>query len=182
MSAPLDALAANRYFARKRRVELLRSGGLTPAIADLVFWGPSAVHTPSPALVIANVTNPAVIVSRHVGVGDMTGVLWDNSSTITKLEAISDGTLTFTAVGFGAVASIAPAIPLTNGRHIFVTSFDIPNTRIVLEHNGTVIFDDTNAGFTHWATASSTYAFGTSADDATHETLEIYFRRLSPAL
>ena len=67
MSAPLDALHANRHFARKRRVELLRAGGLAPGVAD--FYTAVTGAGIAPGLIAGDYLADSTIVSRIVGFG-----------------------------------------------------------------------------------------------------------------
>lgn len=182
MSAPLDALQAHLFYRRKRRVELLRSGGTAAGVADEVFRVPGTLLAPITALVAGDGLANAMLVSKHTADIELRGELFGTTSNGITLNATIAGTFTLTANGFGTVGNIEPAIPFTADRHIIVLAADIDNTRLAIFHNGVIIHNATNAGFTSWATAADTFEFGSNTDLTSHHSAEVYLRRLPPGL
>lgn len=162
----------------KRRKLLLKSGGMSPALADHRFRGFNNTHVPSPPLTTAQVEAPVTIVAHVIAQAGQGQTIWQDSTLVCLLGINASG-LILSAAGFGFVANIPLASPIDAGEFIYTMGADPTTGRVTIHMNGVKVFDDTNAGFTSWSSAGATFSFGAlSAGVAIYDSLEFYFDRL----
>lgn len=178
---PSQETTLSQFYNRRRRRQLVNTGGLAPGVADHVFEGGGTLLAPSPALTAGQVSAPATFVARttnQAATAVSNTAFLNTASTFGLGFTIATGVISILAPGFGTVTGIDSPIPVTSGEMIFLLIADIPNTRLALYVNGQLTFDDTNVGFTSWGSAADTYTFGTAPEDTIYHSFEIYLGRL----